>query len=239
VTLRYDAASLAPGTRAGTVTLTTNDHDQSTVVLPVALTVLDAPDLKVFPASVRLDTLDAGGAATAMLRLYNPGTQTLTVTGVATGDADVTIDTPTATLDPGHSATRVVTFAGHTPGTHRGTLRFTSNDPDAPVLAVPFAGVVRGTPAPDAVVLRLAGRSPGPEAAFEIGLPVAGHARAMVYDARGARVRTVVDEDLPAGVHALHWDGRDGRGHTQPQGIYFVRMSGGGATRTVRFVLLR
>jgi flagellar hook assembly protein FlgD len=52
-------------------------------------------------------------------------------------------------------------------------------------------------------------------------------------------VRTVLDADLPAGDHAADWDGRDERGHVLPQGLYFIRLSGGGATRVVRFVLLR
>ena len=44
-----------------------------------------------------------------------------------------------------------------------------------------------------------------------------------IYNIRGQRVRTLVDEPLDAGEHQMQWDGRDERGHSVATGPYFAR----------------
>jgi phosphatidylserine/phosphatidylglycerophosphate/cardiolipin synthase-like enzyme len=49
-----------------------------------------------------------------------------------------------------------------------------------------------------------------------------------VYDASGRLVQTLADDDMmEPGLHILAWDGKDARGHRQPSGAYFARVSGG------------
>jgi hypothetical protein len=63
--------------------------------------------------------------------------------------------------------------------------------------------------------------------------------RVEVVDLLGRRVRTLVDEDLAAGEHALAWDGRDESSRAVAAGIYFVRFSGESLSQTRRVVRLR
>lgn len=55
-----------------------------------------------------------------------------------------------------------------------------------------------------------------------------------IFDARGCRVRTLVEGVLPAGRHSLRWDGRDEAGRALATGTYFCRLAADG--RTVRAV---
>jgi FlgD Ig-like domain len=61
----------------------------------------------------------------------------------------------------------------------------------------------------------------------------------VVYDIRGRRVRTVVDQELKAGPHSFVWQGRDRRGAVVSSGVYLVRFEGGGLERTSRVVLVK
>jgi hypothetical protein len=48
-----------------------------------------------------------------------------------------------------------------------------------------------------------------------------------LIDARGALVRTLVDRQLPAGSHALIWDGMRGDGRPAPSGVYLYELQAG------------
>ena len=61
-----------------------------------------------------------------------------------------------------------------------------------------------------------------------------------IYNIRGQRVHTLVDESLEAGVHQTRWDGRDERGHSVATGPYFVRFRmAHGPPRYAKLLLLR
>ena len=76
-------------------------------------------------------------------------------------------------------------------------------------------------------------------ATVRFGLPRAGHVTLEVFDVGGARVRTLLDGERPAGEHAVTWDGRDASGGRARAGAYFVRLSHGGREARQRLVLLR
>lgn len=50
------------------------------------------------------------------------------------------------------------------------------------------------------------------------------HADVAIYDVTGRRVRYLHRGSLPAGDHAIPWEGKDGNGRALAAGIYFVRV---------------
>lgn len=66
-----------------------------------------------------------------------------------------------------------------------------------------------------------------------------GRVTLAVYDARGARVRLLVDGFQPAGRHSLRWDGRDDGGRALATGVYFCRMVTPASTHTVKMSLVQ
>jgi hypothetical protein len=81
--------------------------------------------------------------------------------------------------------------------------------------------------------------SPNPFAVSTVlrfDLPAATRVTAEVFDLGGERVRTLIDETRPAGIHRIAWDGQDSNGRTVRSGVYFVRVRAGSAAATHRIV---
>lgn len=67
-------------------------------------------------------------------------------------------------------------------------------------------------------------------------LPLEASVELSLFDAAGRRVHTLERGALPAGRHAVAWDGRDGGGRKLPAGIYYLRLDAGGFRATRRIV---
>jgi hypothetical protein len=70
-------------------------------------------------------------------------------------------------------------------------------------------------------------------------LPRASRVEIAIYDASGRLVSELANEEQVQGDHGVHWDGRDARGATVGSGVYFVRLTANGETRTQKMVLLK
>jgi hypothetical protein len=79
--------------------------------------------------------------------------------------------------------------------------------------------------------------NPATTISFDLARPE--HVCLMISDVRGARVRTLVDENRPAGSQAVRWDGRDDGGASVASGLYFMRMQAGSYTDVRKLVLLK
>lgn len=71
---------------------------------------------------------------------------------------------------------------------------------------------------------------------IDLVLPVAGRVEARVLDVAGRLIRKVASGPREAGRHAIAWDGRDGRGHLVPSGVYLIQIISGGRALTGRVV---
>ncbi len=60
-----------------------------------------------------------------------------------------------------------------------------------------------------------------------------------VYDVAGRLVRTLLDEDRPAGAHAAVWNGLDAGGRAASAGVYFYRVESGTDGHTGRMALVK
>jgi hypothetical protein len=65
-----------------------------------------------------------------------------------------------------------------------------------------------------------------------------GNVTVQIYDISGRLVRTLVDEQRPAGRHEVVWHGRNNRGAIVTSGVYFYRMTSPGFTSQTRKMLL-
>jgi hypothetical protein len=77
-----------------------------------------------------------------------------------------------------------------------------------------------------------------PSTQLQFVLEAAGHTRLRIFDARGSLVETLLDRPMPAGRHAMRWDGSDARGHGVASGVYRVLLESSGrrATRSIALV---
>jgi thiol-disulfide isomerase/thioredoxin len=69
--------------------------------------------------------------------------------------------------------------------------------------------------------------------------PDAGPISLAIYSASGRLVRTLARGDLPAGPHAITWDGTDDAGRPLSSGVYFARLAAGSSTAELKMTLLK
>ena len=65
---------------------------------------------------------------------------------------------------------------------------------------------------------------------LRLALPRPGPALVRVYAVNGRRVRTLLEDRMPAGNYLLRWDGRDDAGRECRGGVYIIRASAGEST---------
>ena len=58
-----------------------------------------------------------------------------------------------------------------------------------------------------------------------------------VYDVTGRRVASLMDANLPVGVHSVSWDGRGTNGLRLASGVYLYELSMGRDRVTRRLIL--
>jgi hypothetical protein len=78
-----------------------------------------------------------------------------------------------------------------------------------------------------------------PETTINFSLKEAGHVNLEVYNIKGQRVTTLVNEEMSAGHHNVVWNGRDERGNQVSSGVYFFRMSNDRYTSTRKMILMK
>jgi len=78
-----------------------------------------------------------------------------------------------------------------------------------------------------------------PETVIKFNLPEASRVSLNVYNILGQIVRVLVDEELPAGLHSVVWDGKNGQASDVASGVYFYRIKAGDFESTMRMTLLR
>lgn len=98
----------------------------------------------------------------------------------------------------------------------------------APVAAATAATHLRALPSPFSKRTSVA-----------FGMPEAGPVRLSVYDAAGRLVARLLDANRDRGMHAVEWDGRDDRGRTVANGVYFLRLERDGGTIARKLVRMR
>jgi hypothetical protein len=78
-----------------------------------------------------------------------------------------------------------------------------------------------------------------PETTIVFHLAKAEHARLEIYNIKGQKIMTLVDDKLPAGRHALQWKGVNDESKPVGSGVYFYRLSTAGKSVTRKMILLK
>jgi len=78
-----------------------------------------------------------------------------------------------------------------------------------------------------------------PATTLRFDLPQAAKATLAIYDVRGQQVRSLLNENLPAGESSVRWNGLDERGDSVSSGNYYARLDAGGHMEVVRLSLIK
>jgi hypothetical protein len=98
------------------------------------------------------------------------------------------------------------------------------------------------TPPALARAARLAAIVPNPfnpRTTLHLEIFEAGRTRVDIFDLRGRRLTTLLDEDLEPGERSVVWDGKDASGSPVASGVYVARLEQGETVATRRMALVR
>jgi hypothetical protein len=80
--------------------------------------------------------------------------------------------------------------------------------------------------------------NPATQIAYDVP-PGGGHVTIQVFDVGGRLVRTLIDDEIPAGRRTVEWNGRDRNGRQVASGVYFYRFEATGFTKTLKMTLIQ
>ena len=78
-----------------------------------------------------------------------------------------------------------------------------------------------------------------PTTTIEYQLPVETHISLTVYNLRGQKIRTLVDEKMNPGKHSLIWDAQNDNGQVMGSGVYMVRLQTENFTKNIKLTFLK
>jgi flagellar hook assembly protein FlgD len=74
---------------------------------------------------------------------------------------------------------------------------------------------------------------------IQFKLPAAAQVELAVYNMRGEKVRTLVDQLCPVSLHSIRWDGFDDSGRQLASGIYVCILKCQGRMDVKKLVLIK
>ena len=111
---------------------------------------------------------------------------------------------------------------------------------DAVPLEIPVVG--NGQAPEPTYATELIGNHPNPfnpETKINFSLSSASHVTIDIYNIKGQRVRSLVNDKYDAGKYSITWQGTDDNNRKVGSGIYFYKMKGGRYTATKKMILLK
>ncbi|MBD3257470.1 T9SS type A sorting domain-containing protein, partial [candidate division GN15 bacterium] len=98
----------------------------------------------------------------------------------------------------------------------------------------------RGVRLPQEITLRQNYPNPfNPTTTIAFSLPVRANVVVDIFNIAGRRVKTILQCDLPAGDHAVSWDGTSANGAPVASGVYLYRLQAGELTVSKKMLLLK
>lgn len=77
------------------------------------------------------------------------------------------------------------------------------------------------------------------ETIISFSIPRSGKAVLEIYDVLGRRVKTLLNDRIPAGNYRIRWNGRNRWGQAVSSGVYFYRLQSGEQVLTRKLLLIR
>lgn len=78
-----------------------------------------------------------------------------------------------------------------------------------------------------------------PETTIAFNVPTSGLVKLEVYNLKGQKVKTLINDNLISGNHSIVWNGRDNDNKQVASGVYFYRLKSGGNSQTNKMILMK
>jgi hypothetical protein len=78
-----------------------------------------------------------------------------------------------------------------------------------------------------------------PETTISFEISESGKTEVEIFNVKGQKVKTLLNENLEFGSHSIVWDGRNDKGEQVSSGMYFYRISVNGNQKTSKMLMLK
>ena len=138
--LLFDSTGLNGGQYAIDIFIENNDPDENPVSVPAVLNVTGIPDIAISTSALEFGEVFIGFPETQVFSVTNEGSDTLSVTGIASDNALFVPDSSPFSLVPGQAQDVEVLFSPTAEVEETGTLTIASDDPDEATVALNVSG---------------------------------------------------------------------------------------------------
>jgi hypothetical protein len=245
ITLEASAEELIPDQFSCQLIITTNDLNNPIVNIPVNLLILaEFPHLIVSQNELDFGLIQIGEIGEATIELSNIGNVTLNVSDITFSDPAFSCDTTSLQILPEESTNLTVYFQPTSSQLYDAEMIIFSNDYFYPQYEIQLSGEGAGT-SNDAIlpmittVFQNYPNPFNPETRISFSLAEAGKVKIIVYNIKGEKVKTLVDNELAVGQHQAVWTGTDENGKKVSSGVYLYKFSAGSKMQTKRMLMIK
>ena len=185
----------------------------------------DAPIISLSTEEIEFGNVNLNETATEQLTIFNMGTVELN--GSITAPDGFSSELTSYTVEAGGNIVIDLEFTPTEAITYSGNLVITSNDPNQAEVMVALSGTGVGTGSGIDLlptVTELNGNYPNPfnpTTKIKFSLKADSKVLLNIYNVRGQKVKTLINDRMQAGYHSIVWDGRDDSGKSVSSGVYF------------------
>ncbi len=140
INVSLNAAGLIGGIYTSNLVVTTNDPENSEIIIPVELDVTGVPNIALDRESLDFEAHFLGDTLVLSVEISSIGTDSLIVSEISIAHAEFDVDTTSLDLASGDAYDLTVRYVPETLGEITSTLVIRSNDTDQSELSIPVSG---------------------------------------------------------------------------------------------------
>ena len=138
--LALNALGMDPGLHEAFLMVASNDPDESEIIVPIQMEVLNAPDIFVASDTLEFGNVFNGFADTLMILIQNLGSETLQITDISSSLPEYETMTQSFEVLPEDEYMVAVSLTPSAAGTFNGELTLTTSDPDEEFYSITLLG---------------------------------------------------------------------------------------------------
>ncbi len=78
-----------------------------------------------------------------------------------------------------------------------------------------------------------------PETTLSFSIPADGKVELAIYNIKGQKVKTLINETMPMGGHKVVWNGKNSSNKNVSSGVYFYKLTSSGKTQVKKMLLMK
>ncbi len=240
------------GIYVGTMTIFSNDPDQPEVEIELNGNCVQPPILEYDPDEFTVE-ISQNQTDEQILTLSNLGGYDLEYTIDAEG---IGRDVPWLQFDPSSGIVSpyslediILTFDANSlaAGSYEAEIFIEHNDPAQDLVSIPVLMTVQplgtGNDLIDKIAILKANYpnpfNPTTTIEFDLNNPNAELTELTIFNSKGQKVKTLVQDYLEKGFYSVIWNGKNDTGEEVPSGIYYYKIRSGSYTNTRKMILVK